>query len=69
MRVSLVADVPDNAILRRVENVVQRDRQFDHAKAGAEMTARHRDGTDRFGAQFVCELSEVTLFQLAQTGR
>ena len=69
MRISLVADVPDDAILRRVENVVQRDRQFDHAKAGPEMAARHRDGADCFGAQFVGELSEITLFQLAQTGR
>ncbi len=64
-----MADVPDDAIGRRVENVVQRDRQFDHAKPGAEMTARHRDRADRFGAQFLGELSEVALFQLAQIGR
>ena len=33
------------------------------------MTARHRDRADRFGAQFVGELREITLFQLAQIGR
>ena len=65
VRVGLVADVPDDAVGRRVENVVQRDRQFDHAKPGPEVTARHRDRADRFGAQFIGQLSEVTLFQLA----
>ena len=68
VRVGLVADVPDDAVGRRVENVMQRDRQFDHAEPGAEMTARHRDRADRFGAQFVGELSEIALFQLAQIG-
>ncbi len=64
-----MADVPDNAIFRRVEHVMQRDRQLHHAEAGAEMAAGHGDRADRFGAQFVGELSEVALFQLAQTGR
>ena len=69
VRISLVADVPDDAIGRRVENVMQRDGQFDHAKAGPEMTARHRNRADCFGAQFFGELSEIILFQLAQIGR
>ena len=59
VRVGLVADVPDDAIGRRVENVVERDRQFDNAEAGAEMTASHRNRADCFGAQFVGELSEI----------
>ena len=68
VRVGLVADVPDDAIGRRVENVVQRDGQFDHAEAGAEMTASHRYRADRLGAQFVGELSQIVLAQLAQIG-
>ena len=35
VRISLMADVPDDAIGRRIENVVQRDRQFDDAEASA----------------------------------
>ena len=44
VRIGLVADVPDQAVLRRVEDVVQRDGQLDHAQAGAEMAAGDRDG-------------------------
>ena len=33
VRIGLVADVPDEAVVRRVEDVVQRDRQLDRAEA------------------------------------
>src|SRR3984885_11370765 len=68
VRVGLVANVPDDAIGRRVENIVERDRQFDYAEAGAEMTASHRNRADCFGAQLVDQLSEIALSQLAQIG-
>ena len=32
VRIGLVADVPDHAVVRRVEDVVQRDRQLDRAE-------------------------------------
>src|SRR5574338_755111 len=35
VRVGLVADIPDEPIVRRVERVVQRDSQFDGAERGA----------------------------------
>ena len=38
VRIGLMADVPDQPVVRRVEHVVQGDRQFDHAEA------RRRDG-------------------------
>ena len=47
VRVGLVADVPDQPVARRVEDVVQRDRQLDHAEPGAEMAAGHRNRVDR----------------------
>ena len=53
VRIGLMADVPDQAIARRVENIVQRHGQFDDAEPGAQMPAGDRDGADRFGAQFV----------------
>ena len=55
MRIGLVADVPDQPVMRRIEKIVQSDRQFDDAKAGAKMTARHRDSVDRFGSQLCCK--------------
>jgi hypothetical protein len=44
VRVSLVPDVPDQPIARRIERIVQGDRQLDRAQRGARMAAnaRHR---------------------------
>ena len=47
VRVGLVADVPDQPVVRRVEDVVQGHGQLDHAQPGAEMPAGHRDRVDR----------------------
>ena len=63
-----MAYIPDQPVARRVEHVVQRDGQFDDAEAGSEMTAGHRNGTDRFGPQFVGNLSELALVQVPQVG-
>ena len=56
VRIGLMADVPDQPVGRRVENVVQRDRQFDDAEAGAEMAAGDSDSVDGLLAQFVRDL-------------
>ena len=47
VRIGLVADIPDQPVARRVEDVVQRDRQLDDAEPGAEMAAGDRDRGDR----------------------
>ena len=59
VRIGLVADVPDQLVVRRVEDVVQRHRQFDDAEAGAEMAAGLGDGVDRLGAQLVGQLPQL----------
>ena len=69
VRVGLVADVPDQAVVRRVEDVVQRDRQFDRAEAGGEMTAHLADRLDQEFAHFVRERGQLRRRQLAQVGR
>ena len=56
VRIGLVADVPDQAVARRVEDIVERDRQLDHAEPGAEMAAGDRDGRDRLPAELVGDL-------------
>ena len=61
VRIGLVADVPDQPVARRVEDVVQRDGQLDDAEPGAEMAAGHRDGADRLAAQLVGELAQLIL--------
>ena len=52
VRVGLVTDVPDQAVVRRVENVVQRDREFDRAETGGEVTAHLADGVHQEFAHF-----------------
>ena len=47
VRIALVADVPDQPVVRRVEHIMDRDGQLDHAEPGAEMAAGDRDRRDR----------------------
>ena len=66
VRIGLVADVPDQAVARRVEDVMDRGGQFDDAEAGAEMAAGHRHGVDGFLAQLVRDLLHLLDLELAQ---
>ena len=43
VRIGLMADIPDDPVLRRVEDIMQRDGQFDDAEARAEMAAGDRN--------------------------
>ena len=67
VRIGLVADVPDQAVARRVEHPVQRDRQLDDAEAGAEMPAGDRDGVDRLPSQLVGELRQIVFGKLRRS--
>jgi len=66
VRVGLVADIPDQAVLRGVEHVVQRHRQLDHPEPRAQMPSRHGDGADRFRPQLVRDLLKAVLRQLTE---
>ena len=59
VRIGLVADVPDQAVARGVEDVVECGSQFDDAEAGAEMAAGDGDGVDGFHPQFVGDLPDL----------
>ena len=50
VRVGLVADVPDQPVLRRVEDIVKGDGEFDDAEARAEMASGDGHGRDRLVA-------------------
>ena len=64
VRIGLVADVPDQSIVRRVEHVVQRDSQLDHPEPRAEMAAGHRDGRNRLRSQFIRELAQIAVLEV-----
>ena len=68
VRISLMADVPDQLVGRGVENVVQRNSQFDDAEARAKMSTGDRHRADGFSAQFVGDLLQVLRVELSKIG-
>ena len=69
MGIGLVADVPDQPVARRIEHVMQRDRQLDDAEAGAKMSAGNRNRVDGFLAEFVGDLPDLFHLESAQIVR
>lgn len=57
--VGLMADVPDDAVLGRVERRVNRDGELRRAKRARKMAARLRDGLDHERAELLSELREL----------
>ena len=69
VRIGLVAHVPHQPVVRRVEHVVQRDRELDRAQVGAQVAAGARHAVEHEGAHFVGQLLELRRGQLAQVRR
>ncbi|GJD92726.1 hypothetical protein BHAOGJBA_6283 [Methylobacterium hispanicum] len=69
MGVGLVSDVPDDAVVGGVEDVVERDGELDHAEAGTQMAAGDGDGVDHLGAHRVGDRLQAALGQVAQSRR
>jgi hypothetical protein len=64
-----VADIEDQAVMRRVEDLVDGDGQLDHAEACAEMATCHRNSVDGFLAQFISQLPELLAREVARVCR
>ncbi len=60
-----MTDVPDQTVLRRIEHIVEGNRQLDHPQPGAEVAAGDRNRIDRLLAQFVGELAQLPALQAA----
>ena len=56
MDVRLMTDVKNKMILRRIENDMQGQSQFDHTQIGAKMTPRFRQHCNHSLADFLREL-------------
>ncbi|GAA0007618.1 hypothetical protein BRDID11002_76240 [Bradyrhizobium diazoefficiens] len=69
VRIGLVADVPDQPVARRVEDVMDRGGELDHAETRAEVTAGYRDGIDGLLPQLVGDLANLLDLELAQVVR
>ena len=66
VRIGLVADVPDQTVAWRVKNMMNGDREFDHAKPGTQMPAGDGHGVNGLAAQFGSDLAKVRLRQPAK---
>ena len=69
MAVSLVANVPDDAVVRGVEDVVERDGELGDAKRGAEVASCLRDGVDDVAAELLAELAELREREVLEVDR
>ncbi|OPZ84048.1 MAG: hypothetical protein BWY76_02014 [bacterium ADurb.Bin429] len=59
MRINLVADIPDEGILGTIENVVQREREFDDAKICAQVTAGLRESLHQILPNLLRQLRQL----------
>jgi hypothetical protein len=68
VRIGLVPDIPDDAVARGVEHVVQGDRQLDGAEVGRQVAAGPGHRVEQELAQFVGQRGQLGARQLAQVG-
>lgn len=68
MRVGLVADIPDEAVVRRIKNGVDGDGELHNAEARAEMAAGFGNGLDHVAAEFFGEDFKLLVVQALHVG-
>lgn len=68
VRIALVADIEDQPVVRRVEHLVDGDRQFDDTEACTQMSARAGHRVDHLVANFARKLRQFTIIHLAKVG-
>ena len=66
VRVGLMTDIPDQAVVRGVEDMVQGDRQFHHAEPGAEVPAGAAHAVQEILAQFPSEPQQFFPIECAE---
>jgi hypothetical protein len=69
MDVPLMTDVHDKAVLRRIEDSMQSNSQFDHAEIRSQMPAGLRENFDQLIAHFLRELRQILFTKRFDVGR
>ena len=69
MRVALVPDVPHDAVVRGVVEIVKRDGELDRAKTGREMATGPGDALDKVPAKLPGHVAQRPLRQPAEIRR
>ena len=67
--ISLMSDIPHQPIIRRVEHVMQCNRQFDRSEVRRKMAARRGYRFNNEFAQLLCQWQKLAPIQPAQIGR
>lgn len=67
--ICLMADIPENAIGRAIEDPVQSKRQLDHPEVGGEMATGSRNGVDHERPDLGGQLRQLVVIELTQIGR
>ena len=68
VRIALMADIEDQPVVRRVEHIMDRRGQLDHAEPRPQMAAGDGYRIDHFRAQFITKLPQLVGLELAQVG-
>ncbi len=68
MHVGLVPGVPEDSILRAVEDAVQRQGELDDAQVGAEMSTGFGDSSNKELADLLGEAAQIGIAQGAKIG-
>ena len=66
MRIGLMPHVPDQSVIRSIKNLVQGNCQLHNAEPGSQMPPGGRDNIHHLGAQFACQLRQLSIIDLAQ---
>src|SRR5665213_1097409 len=66
--IGLMADIPNDLVVGRIEHIVQRHGEFDDAEPSAQMAARHRHRIDGFLPQLIGQLAQLPARKHAQRG-
>lgn len=69
VRIRLMTDVPDDAVIRRIEHIVQRDGQLHRAQIGRQMAARLGHAIEHVGSQLVGQRLQLAAIEGAEIGR
>ena len=64
--VGLVAHVPDQPVVGRIEHMMQGNGELDHAQTCAEMASGDRDRVDGLLAQLLRQLRQLVILKRAQ---
>ena len=67
--IGLMTYVPHQPVVRRIEDMMQRDCELDHAKACAEMASSGRHSVDHHLPHLARELFQLGIGESAQIGR